>query len=210
MVNAYTVAICSPGVRCLISIAPSVRSPFTVSPANGTLAVNACMQVDIHFQSQTTGYHTGELALHYDTGKYDMYLQLYLYTSLVTSFLSSSYCLFPQGRLYLSNCKETLLMWMSDLIRHRLPTPTHTLGSAPRGILTFCYPILTHYCYLRQTSHVKYQKYDASQSDQCGCALRVEGVLLRDGGRLSETTVSFVQTYLLHHPYQVYNEKNTE
>lgn len=46
-----------------------MNRPFTVSPDNGTLAVNDSIQITVEFQPMTVGDHFRELVLHYDTGE---------------------------------------------------------------------------------------------------------------------------------------------
>ncbi|XP_032925482.1 hydrocephalus-inducing protein homolog isoform X2 [Catharus ustulatus] len=47
----------------------STQSPFSVTPAMGTLGIGDSMQVTVEFQPQKTGDHSASLAVHYDTGE---------------------------------------------------------------------------------------------------------------------------------------------
>ncbi|XP_016156554.1 PREDICTED: hydrocephalus-inducing protein homolog [Ficedula albicollis] len=47
----------------------STQSPFSVTPAMGTLAIGDSMQVTVGFQPLRTGGHSASLIVHYDTGE---------------------------------------------------------------------------------------------------------------------------------------------
>lgn len=53
--------------RVLISLC---CSPFSVTPAVGTLDIGDAVQVTVEFQPLKTGDHSASLVVHYDTGEH--------------------------------------------------------------------------------------------------------------------------------------------
>ncbi|NXI34967.1 HYDIN protein, partial [Galbula dea] len=99
--------------RCSLS----TRSPFSVDPSLGTLAVGDSMQVTVEFQPLRTGDHSGSLTVHYDTGE-DVHTSLWGAAVEVNIRLERNSLLLGKTFLGLSNHTTLLIHNQSQIIAH--------------------------------------------------------------------------------------------
>ncbi|XP_035381538.1 hydrocephalus-inducing protein homolog [Electrophorus electricus] len=115
----------------------SIQSPFSVEPSVGTLGVGESMQMTIEFLPRTTGDHSQQLLLHYNTGE-DVYVSLYGASSDVNVRLDRNSVLLEKTYITMASERTVAILNRSDSIVHYQWKSFATQEEEEQHRLRFC------------------------------------------------------------------------
>ncbi|KAI5620965.1 hydrocephalus-inducing protein-like, partial [Silurus asotus] len=95
----------------------STEKPFSVEPSVGTLTVGESMQVTVDFLPKTTGDHSQQLLLHYNTGE-DVYISLYGASTDINVRLEKNSLWVEKTYIFMANQRTVSILNRSDSIVH--------------------------------------------------------------------------------------------
>nr|XP_032813560.1 hydrocephalus-inducing protein homolog isoform X3 [Petromyzon marinus] len=111
--------------------------PFSVEPVYGALVIGESMQVTVAFTPQTTGDHSAELWIHYDTGE-DICVDLHGAAVDVNVRLDKNSVVMERTFISMASHRSVLLSNRMDAIAHFQWRPYATAEEEEQQKLRFC------------------------------------------------------------------------